>query len=103
LIEIFKGWAHDEDLKGDRMLCRDDSNNNVGSVLNPHNVSLMETVELWKWEGCVILVLRGTVLGGESIIRPYMSLCLRQNTSLLTIVLSEKFGVEVTEEQKWGR
>jgi hypothetical protein len=35
-----------EDLKGDPILCRDDSNRNVGSVLSPHNGNLMETVEL---------------------------------------------------------
>jgi hypothetical protein len=85
------------------MLCRDGSNSNLGSVLTPHNIRLMEAVEPRKWEGCVILLLSGTVLGAESIIRPYKSMCLRQHTSLLTIVLSEKLGVDVTEEQKRGR
>jgi hypothetical protein len=72
------------------MLCRVDSISNVGTVLKSHDVRLMETVELRKWEGFVILLMRGTVLGVESIIRPYMSLCLLQRTSLLTILLSEK-------------
>ncbi len=74
---------------------------NVGIVLIPHSVSLMDSVELWKWEGCVILLLRVTVLGAESIITPYMSLWLWQY--ILTIVLIENFGVDVTEEQKRGR
>jgi hypothetical protein len=102
-LEIFNGLPHAEDLKGDPILCRDGSNSNVGSVLTPHNVSLMEAVELRNNECRVLLLLRGTVLGAESIIRPYMSLCLRRRTSLLTIVLGEKLGVHVTEEQKRGR
>jgi hypothetical protein len=74
LLEIFKGWPHAEDLKGDLTLCRDGSDSNVGSVLTPHNVSLMEAVELRNGEGRVLLLLRGTVLGAESIMRPYMIL-----------------------------
>ncbi len=61
--------------------------------------NLMESVELRKCEGCVILLLRDTVLEDESIIRPYMSLWLWQDTSLLTNVHSENLGVDVTEEQ----
>ncbi len=60
---------------------------------SPRNASLMEAVELRNNECRVLLLLRGTVLGAESIIRPYMSLCLRRRTSLLTIVLGEKLGV----------
>jgi hypothetical protein len=63
----------------------------------------MEAVELRNVEWRVLLLSRGTVLGAESIIRPYMSLCLRRRTSLLTIVLGERLGVDVTEEQKRGR
>jgi hypothetical protein len=66
-------------------------------------VHLMEAVEIQKRETCVILMMRDTVLGAESIIRPYMILYLRQHTSLLTVVLREKFGVDVTEEHKRGR
>jgi hypothetical protein len=46
---------------GDPILCRDDSNNNVGSVLSPDNGSHMEAVELWNEEGSILLLLRDTV------------------------------------------
>jgi hypothetical protein len=41
----------------------------------------MEEVESRNGEGRVLLLMRGTVLGVESIIRPYMNLCLRLYTS----------------------
>ncbi len=44
-----------------------------------------------------------TVLGVESSARPYMHLWLRRSTGLLTPIVSEKIGVDVTEGQKWGR
>jgi hypothetical protein len=74
LLENFKGLPHADDLKGDPILCRDGSNSNVGSVLFPHNGSLMEAVELRNGEGSILLLLRDTVLGADSTTSPYMSL-----------------------------
>jgi hypothetical protein len=53
--EFLKGLSHAEDLKGDLILCRDGSNSDVGIVLTPHNVILMQVVELWYGEGIVLL------------------------------------------------
>ena len=68
-------------MKGDSILCRDDSNNNGSSPL----------------------MMRDTVLGVESTTRPYLNLLLRRYTSLLTGILGKKIGVDVTEEQNRGR
>jgi len=62
LSENFQGLPHPEDLKGDPILCRDDSNINVGIVLSPDNGILMESVELRNDEGSILLLLRDTVL-----------------------------------------
>jgi hypothetical protein len=70
LLENFKGLSHTEDLKGDPILCRDDSNSNDGIVSSPHNGSLMEVVELRNGEGIILLLLRDTVLGVESTTSP---------------------------------
>jgi hypothetical protein len=88
---------HAEDLKGDPILCRDVSNSNVGSILSPHNGSLMEAVKLRNEEGSTLLLLRDTVLGAESTTSPYMSLGRRRRTALLTVILGKKLGVDVTE------
>ena len=63
----------------------------------------METDVMWNGDGCVLLLLRDTVLGAESTTRPYMNLGLRRWTSLLIVTLGKKFGVDVTEKQKRGR
>ena len=49
-FEIFKGFPHAEDLKGDptMILSRDDSHNNVGIVLTPYKGSLCE--EMFRQE-----------------------------------------------------
>ncbi len=72
-FEIFKGLSHAEDLKGDPILGRNDSNSNIGSVLTPHS-GLMEAVELRNGERSVLLLMRDTVLGAESTTSP----CMRQ-------------------------
>jgi hypothetical protein len=60
--------SHAEDLKGDPILNRDDSNNNVRNVLIPHKI------ELWDIEGNILLLMRDTVLGAESTTRPTIDL-----------------------------
>jgi hypothetical protein len=66
-------------------LCRDDSNINFGSVLSPHKANLVKVVEFRDIEGIMLLLLGGTVL--------------RRCTDLLGVIVDEKVGVDVTEEQ----
>ena len=49
----------------------------------------MEVVELRNGEGRVLLLLRDTVLGDESIIRHYMRLCLKPRGRVLKVILSQ--------------
>jgi hypothetical protein len=63
----------------------------------------MEAVELRKEERSIHLLLRDTVLGAESTTSPYMNLGQRRRTALRTVILGQKVGVDVTEEQKRGQ
>ena len=61
LLEVFKRLPQVDDLLSKPIL-RDAGNGNIGSVLSPHDVSLMKAVKLRKKEGSSLLLLRYSVL-----------------------------------------
>ena len=63
MLEVFERLPEPDDLLDDPVLSRDGGNRNVGGVLSPHDVSLINAVELRKKEGSSLLLLRNTVLG----------------------------------------
>jgi hypothetical protein len=60
LLEIFKGWSHAKDLVCQPILDRDGGN--IGSVLSPHDVSLLEAFKLRKKKRTGLLLLCIAVL-----------------------------------------
>jgi hypothetical protein len=60
LLEILTGLPHAEDLVCQPIVGRDGGN--IGSVLSPHDVSLLEAVKLRKKEGRSLLLLCISVL-----------------------------------------
>jgi hypothetical protein len=61
-------------------------------------IRFRKPVELWKKKRGSLLLLCITVLGAESTTTPCLCLRLRRYTYLLTPIVSEKFGVDVTDE-----
>ena len=89
-----------KDLHGHPVLRRDGGH--VGTVLSPHVIGLRKSVDLWKKKRSILLLLCITVLGAESTTNPCLHLRLRRSTDLLTPIVSEKLGVDVTEEWQRG-
>ena len=106
LLEWFEGcqWLMIFCVIMSPILNRDGSDYNIGSVLSrvPHKVWLMKTFKLRNEEGRSLLLLRDSVLRGASTTSPHTNLWLRRNTVLLPVILSKKFGVDVTEEHNRG-
>jgi hypothetical protein len=60
LLEVFKRLPQADDLLRKPILSRDGGN--IGSILSPHDVSLMKTVKLRNKEGSSLLLLRYSIL-----------------------------------------